>query len=277
MTILSAPWCAIRSLQGQYGNSQASISIDAEQGDEGPTELSGIVVLREGAETLVLHCRSMKEKTSQHNGNAHVDGESWMESHNQSRQIATAADQNVRQQEFMLAVEQHRRQIFRYLLASSRDVDTAETLTQECLLKAYRHWSGFRGDSSVATWLMRIAINLQRDHWRSRRLQFWRQTQRNAVDLDDACNWLPGNTSSPEDQALAREQVAQVWKAVERMTEKQRTVFLLRFVEDLQYNEIAQATDMHEGTVKAHASRALARVRQELGRDRRALRDSFAT
>jgi RNA polymerase sigma-70 factor (ECF subfamily) len=200
-----------------------------------------------------------------------------MESRSQSRQFVTAVDQNIKRQEFAVAVERHRPHIFRYLLASSRDVDTAETLTQECFLKACRHWSGFRGDSSVATWLMRIAINLQRDHWRSRRLQFWRQTQRNAVDLDDACNWLPSNIRSPEDQVLAREQVTQVWKAVERMTEKQRTVFLLRFVEDLQYSEIAQATDMREGTVKAHVSRALARIRQELGRSRRALTDSFAT
>ncbi len=174
-------------------------------------------------------------------------------------------------------VELHRPRIFRYLLASSRDVDTAETLTQECLLKAYRSWSSFRGDSSVGTWLMRIAINLQRDHWRNRRMQFWRQTQRNAVDLDDARDWLPSQTSSPEEQVSAREQVARVWRAVERLTEKQRTVFLLRFVEDLQYSEIAQATEMHEGTVKAHLSRALKRVRLELSGKHCALRNSFAT
>ncbi len=200
-----------------------------------------------------------------------------MESSNQSGQIVTTADQNSRQREFALAVESHRPQIFRYLLASSRDVDTAETLTQECFLKAYRSWSSFRGDSSVATWLMRIAINLQRDHWRNRRMQFWRQTRKNAVDLDDLSTWLPSNESSPEDHLLAREQVTRVWKAVEHLTEKQRTVFLLRFVEELQYREIAQATDMHEDTVKAHISRALAKVRMELGRKPRLLRNSFAT
>lgn len=195
----------------------------------------------------------------------------------QPNRIVPAAGQNLTQQEFALAAEGHRPKIFRYLLASSRDVDTAETLTQECLLKAYRNWSTFRGDSSVGTWLMRIAINLQRDHWRSRRLHFWRQTQKNAVDIDEACAWLPGNASSPEDQVLAGEQVALVWRAVERLTEKQRAVFLLRFVQDLHYSEIAQATDMHEGTVKAHLSRALARVRQELVGHRLALKDSFVT
>jgi RNA polymerase sigma-70 factor, ECF subfamily len=199
-----------------------------------------------------------------------------MEILEQSRQIVIADDHNVRQKDFALAVEDHRRRIFRYLLSSSRDVDTAETLTQECLLKAYRNWSSFRGDSSVGTWLMRIAINLQRDHWRNRRLQFWRQTQKNAADLEEACAWLPSTSSSPEDQVLAREEVALVWRAVESLTEKQRAVFLLRFVEDLQYSEIAKATEMQEGTVKAHISRALARVRQELAGHRRGLKHSFA-
>ena len=89
-------------------------------------------------------------------------------------------------QEFSSVVASHRPQIFRFLLASTRDVDLAETLTQECFLKAHRNWSSFRGDSSAMTWLMRIAINLQKDHWRNRRMQFWRQTRTNAVDLDEA-------------------------------------------------------------------------------------------
>ncbi len=62
-------------------------------------------------------------------------------------------------------------------------MDLAETLTQDCFLKAHRNWASFRGESSAMTWLMRIAINLQKDHWRNRRMQFWRQTQRHAVDL----------------------------------------------------------------------------------------------
>jgi RNA polymerase sigma-70 factor (ECF subfamily) len=53
--------------------------------------------------------------------------------------------------------------------------------------------------------------------------------------------------------------------AVENLSERQRTVFLLRYVEDLELKEIAQATGLGEGTVKAHLSRALGRVRAELG------------
>src|SRR5579863_969658 len=87
-------------------------------------------------------------------------------------------------EEFAAIVATHRPQIFRFLLASTRDLDLAETLTQDCFLKAHRHWSSFRGESSPITWLMRIAINLQKDHWRNRRMQFWRHTRVNAVDTD---------------------------------------------------------------------------------------------
>jgi RNA polymerase sigma-70 factor (ECF subfamily) len=174
------------------------------------------------------------------------------------------ADRNAAQ-EFSLVVERHRAQIFRFLLASTRDMDLAETLTQECFLKAHRNWSSFRGESSPITWLMRIAINLQKDHWRNRRMQFWRQTRTNAVDLDEVGDWLPSNERSQEQKLLARERVAQVWQAVKGLSERQRTVFLLRYVEELELREIAQTTGLSEGTIKAHLSRALGRVRAELG------------
>ncbi len=167
-------------------------------------------------------------------------------------------------QEFSSVVQAHRLQIFRFLLASTRDVDLAETLTQECFLKAHRNWDRFRGESSAMTWLMRIAINLEKDHWRNRRMQFWRHTRTNSVDLDEASEWLPSGERSAEQKMMAREQVQQVWKAVEGLSARQRTVFLLRFVEDQELSEIAVATGLSEGTVKAHLSRALVKVRAEL-------------
>jgi RNA polymerase sigma-70 factor (ECF subfamily) len=178
--------------------------------------------------------------------------------------MTVRAAEDISAQEFSRIVESHRPQIFRFLLASMRDVDLAETLTQECFLKAHRNWSRFRGDSSPMTWLMRIAINLQKDHWRNRRMQFWRSTRTNAIDLDEASEWLPSGERTAEQQILAREQVAQVWNVVANLSERQRTVFLLRYVEERELSEIAQATGLSEGTVKAHLSRALGKVRAEL-------------
>jgi RNA polymerase sigma-70 factor, ECF subfamily len=182
--------------------------------------------------------------------------------------ITMATAEQSAAQEFARVVERHRPQIFRFLLASTRDLDLAETLTQECFLKAHRNWGSFRGESSAVTWLMRIAINLQKDHWRNRRMQFWRQTRTNAVDLDEASEWLPSGESTQEQKLLARERVSQVWQAVKGLSERQRTVFLLRYVEELELSEIALTTGLSEGTVKAHLSRALGRVRAELGGSR---------
>ena len=166
--------------------------------------------------------------------------------------------------EFSRIVAEYRPRIFRFLLASLRDADLAETLTQECFLKAYRSWEQFRGESGAMTWLTRIAINLQKDYWRNRRIQFWRQARTSAVDLHEASEWLPSAERSAEEQMLAREQVAQVGRVVARLSERQRTVFLLRYVEEQELSEIAAAIGLSEGTVKAHLSRALARVRAEL-------------
>ena len=177
--------------------------------------------------------------------------------------MGTAAE--IAAHEFTCVVEKHRPQIFRFLLASTRDVDLAETLTQECFLKAHRNWGSFRGESTAMTWLMRIAINLQKDHWRNRRMQFWRQTRVNSVDLDEASEWLPSGERSAEQKLLAQEQVKRVWQSVKGLSERQRTVFLLRFVEEQELSEIALATGLSEGTVKAHLSRALTRVRAEMG------------
>jgi RNA polymerase sigma-70 factor, ECF subfamily len=179
--------------------------------------------------------------------------------------MSVEAAEGLAAQEFARVVETHRPQIFRFLLASTRDLDLAETLTQECFLKAHRNWAHFRGESSAMTWLMRIAINLEKDHWRNRRMQFWRQARNNAVDLDEASEWLPSGERTAEQRLLAQERVAKVWKIVAGLSERQRTVFLLRFVEEQELADIAQVTGLSEGTVKAHLSRALVKVREKLG------------
>lgn len=98
---------------------------------------------------------------------------------------------------------------------------------------------------------------MQKDHWRNRRVQFWRQIKSSTVDLDDASDWIPNSESSPEEQASARERVRLIWRIVDSLPERQRTVFLLRFVEELKVSEIADAADLNVGTVKAHLHRAL--------------------
>ncbi len=166
--------------------------------------------------------------------------------------------------DFEAVVEIHRPKIFRFLLTSLRDADAAECLTQDCFLRAFQGLRRFRYECSISTWLMQIAVNLLRDHIRNRRLQFWKHTQRSGPPSDELHNWIVDQRHSPEAAALLKERVKAVWDAAEALTEKQRSVFFLRFVEDMELLEIAAVMGMKEGTVKAHLFRALQSVRERM-------------
>ena len=167
-------------------------------------------------------------------------------------------------EDFEAVVRQHRPRIFRFLLASLRDRETAENLTQDCFVRAYQAREQFRGASSIATWLMQIAANLLRTHESSGRLKFWRRSLDADADVAEIGTAIPDRQQSPEAAALVREQVQAIWKAAANLPVRQRTVFLLRFVEDMELLEIAEVTGMKEGTVKAHLFRALQSVRARL-------------
>jgi RNA polymerase sigma-70 factor, ECF subfamily len=168
-------------------------------------------------------------------------------------------------QDFESVMETYRPQVFRFALASLRDRDLAETVTQDCLFKAHRAWHQFRGEATVRTWLLQIAVNLIRDTARNRRLQFWRRTQTNAVDLDEASEWIRDCAPSPEDRAAARQQVAAIWNVVAGLSERQRTVFLLHFMEGMNPGEIEAVTRITRAAVKVHLFRAIHAVRERLG------------
>jgi RNA polymerase sigma-70 factor, ECF subfamily len=92
-----------------------------------------------------------------------------------------AAAQKIRAEEFDAIVRRHQRRVHRFLLMLLRDPDEADNLTQECFLRAYQNLASFRGESSLETWLLRIAANLARDHVRNRKASFWRRL----LGLDD--------------------------------------------------------------------------------------------
>ena len=162
----------------------------------------------------------------------------------------------------------HQKRIYRLLISLLRDPDAADTLTQECFLKAYTSRSSFRGECAVETWLYRIAVNLARDHVRNRRAAFWRKLfasrQSAADDLEDVAQTIPDKRPSLERNLLAKEEVSLVWRTAQDLSPMQREVFLLRFAQDMSLEEISQALEVQLGTVKAHLSRALSTVRAKV-------------
>jgi RNA polymerase sigma-70 factor (ECF subfamily) len=151
--------------------------------------------------------------------------------------------------------------VFRFLLLSLRDRDAALSLTQDTFLHAWRSRASFRGDCSIATWLMRIAVNLVRNHTRTGGFRFWKKAAATAIDVTDLQAHFAHPAASAESALMARQQLAKVWESVERLSARQKTIFLLRFVDELGLAEIAVATGLPLPTVKSHLYRALDHVR----------------
>jgi RNA polymerase sigma-70 factor, ECF subfamily len=151
--------------------------------------------------------------------------------------------------------------LFRFLLLSTRDHDLAESLTQDTFLKLWRTRDSFRGDCALSTWITRIAISLLRSHTRTKTFRFWRRAAASALDVADLAAHLPDGRRSPESVLLARESLAQLWSSVEQLTPRQRSIFLLRYIEEMDLPDIAHAMNLSLPTVKSHLYRALGRVR----------------
>ena len=162
-------------------------------------------------------------------------------------------------------VRVYKPKVFRLVAFSISDRDAAESITQDCLLKAHLTRNQFRGDCSVATWLMRIAFNLIRDHTKSQKFRFWKSAAASAIDASDVSQYLASGESSAEAQLIARERVQMVYKALQELSGKQRSIFLMRFVEEMDLSDIAAITGMTVPTVKTHLYRAVGAIRARLG------------
>jgi RNA polymerase sigma-70 factor (ECF subfamily) len=163
--------------------------------------------------------------------------------------------------DFDQLMREHQRRVYRVIFLLVRNDDVADVLTQECFLRAYQKLGSFRGECRVDTWLLRIAVNLVRDHAKSRRNSFWKRLV--GLDQQVEINSAMGTVQpSPEANLLAREELKAVWKALNLVSAQQRTIFLLRFAEEMSLGEIAEVLGLATGSVKAQLFRATAKVRE---------------
>ena len=159
----------------------------------------------------------------------------------------------------------YRPRLLRFVTFAIGDQDLAESIVQDCFLRAYNARESFRGDCTVSTWLFGIANNLIRDHLRTKKFQFWRKVRATAIDITEMVSCLPCTESSPETFLLQQEQAVQVKEALEGLSVNQRRIFLLRFSEDMSPQEISDSIGMPLNTVKTHLYRALTAIRKQLG------------
>ena len=158
---------------------------------------------------------------------------------------------------FDLLVLKYQRKIMRLLSRMIRDQAEVEDVAQEAFIKAYRALPQFRGDSAFYTWLYRIAINTARN-WlasNSRRPSTPTSYENEDGETFDEMDNLTDNTT-PESELASRQIAQTVNKAIEDLPEDLRTAIVLREIEGMSYEDIAQSMNCPIGTVRSRIFRA---------------------
>jgi RNA polymerase sigma-70 factor (ECF subfamily) len=160
-------------------------------------------------------------------------------------------------QSFEILVRRHQKTTFNLIYRFLGDYDEATETAQEVFLSAYRSIQQFRGDANFATWLYRIAFN----HASSRRKSLNSKLQRH-VALEDEV--VADCSADPETSAERREIQQCVQQALNSLDRDDAQIILLRDLQDVRYEDIAETLDVPVGTVKSRLHRARQALRTSL-------------
>lgn len=174
-------------------------------------------------------------------------------------------ESGVREIDFGAWMAREQKRIYLLCLRLLRDRDEADSATQDVFVEAFRtlEKSGGPAIQEPAKWLTRVAFNTCYDRLRSKRWRFWQRHASNAGG-DALLRITPAVGPNQEDAAAARDIHRRLERALERLSVRQRAVFILRHDEDRSLEEIAGIMGLDAGTVKAHMARALKKLREEL-------------
>jgi len=166
---------------------------------------------------------------------------------------------------FDLLVIKYQRKIFRLLSRLIRDPTEIEDVAQEAFIKAYRALPNFRGESAFYTWLYRIAINTAKNYLVSLGRRAPTTTE---ADIEDAETFDDGDhlrdLNTPDSMLLTKQVAEAVNRAIDQLPEDLRTAIVLRELEGLSYEEIAESMRCPIGTVRSRIFRAREAIALEL-------------
>jgi RNA polymerase sigma-70 factor (ECF subfamily) len=166
---------------------------------------------------------------------------------------------------FEALVREHQDRIYAFCTRMLGEPEEAFDVTQEIFLAVHRHLDGFRADASLTTWLYRIA----RNHCLNR-LQYLERRGRGRKDEygegnEQAITESQGGAPRPDEVLASRQEQARVQRAVGRLDHDQRALVVLRDLEGLSYEAIAEVAELPLGTVKSRLHRARERLAALLG------------
>jgi RNA polymerase sigma-70 factor (ECF subfamily) len=157
-------------------------------------------------------------------------------------------------------VRRYRNDVFSLAFHYVRNREEAWDVSQEVFLKAYRALGQFRGDSGFKTWLLRITANHCKDQFKKRKLDTVRFDE--SLREDEA----PSATSAPDDTAEAKELGDAILIALNGLSAKHRTAFILREFEGMSYEDMAGVMGCSLGTVMSRLHHARKKLQHSLTR-----------
>jgi len=138
--------------------------------------------------------------------------------------------------------------------------EDAQDCLQESMLRIYRSIGSFKGQSSFGTWVYRITMNTCLDELRRRK-----NKQNTSLDSLLEVGWSPSDSEhTPEKHAVQAELRQNLHAAIQDLPEDMRAAIVLRDIQGLAYEEIAQALDVNVGTIKSRISRGREKLREKL-------------
>lgn len=160
---------------------------------------------------------------------------------------------------FGLIFECHHRFIYKFIYAMLGNVELAEELTQETFLGAYKNINSLRGDAALKTWLCAIAKNTVYGSFRSKN----RQVKKADDDLE-TLDLTDEKTLPPDREFLNKELNRAIQEALGKLSKDKRTIFILKEMQQLSYNEISEITGAAIPKLKTDLFRAKCEMRKLL-------------
>jgi RNA polymerase sigma-70 factor, ECF subfamily len=150
-------------------------------------------------------------------------------------------------------VRRYQERIYWVVRRLINDHDDSMDLAQDVFIRAFQNLGGFRGDAQFFTWIYKIAVNLSLNHIRKRKL-------RNFLRVDDYLETIADNEYRP-DIPLEKEQFSNILqKAIATLPTKQKAVFLMRYFDEMPYEEIAKVLNRTTGALKANYFHAVRKI-----------------
>lgn len=168
--------------------------------------------------------------------------------------LSLLADSQSFEKGFRLLVQTYQERLYWHIRQMLGEHDATDEVLQNTFIKTYKGIANFRGDAQLYTWLYRIASN--------ECLTFLNQKKKNEfVDFDSAAN-SAAHTLTSDDYFDDQEALTLLQQALDTLPEKQKEVFMLRYYDDLSYNEIAKITGITEGGLKASYHHAVKKIEE---------------